>query len=161
MRYYSKHNDHYSETVDMNMKKCQHPLCLPPHVLVQRQPELQQGGGAGAAAAAGEAEGGGGGRGAQRGGAGQPAHPAGHGPQEPQQALPRLAGLGVGGHEVDPLYPNIQRCTLNSAQFYIPGSKQNQKSRCFSKCSFRLVSKVKNVMVNFQLECVKKKGFSR
>lgn len=79
-----------------NLKHC-HPVgvsltvSLPP----QRQPELQQGGRAGAAAAAGEAEGGGGRHGAQRRGAGQPAHPAGHGPQEPEQALPRLAGLGV------------------------------------------------------------------
>lgn len=63
--------------------------------LVQWQPELQQGGGARAAAAAGEAEGGGGGHGAQRGRAGQPAHPTGHGPQQPEQTLPWLAGLGV------------------------------------------------------------------
>ncbi len=62
---------------------------------LQRQSELQQSGGAGAAEAAGEAEGGGGGHGAQRRGAGQPAHPTSHGPQKPQQALPGLAGLGV------------------------------------------------------------------
>ena len=62
---------------------------------LQWQPELQQSGNAGAAEAAGEAEGGGGGDGAQRGGAGQPAHPAGHGPKEPQQTVPGLAGLGV------------------------------------------------------------------
>lgn len=70
-------------------------LINPTLLLLQRQPELQQSGGAGAAEAAGEAEGGGGGHGAQRGGAGQPAHPTSHGPQEPQQAVRRLAGVGV------------------------------------------------------------------
>lgn len=64
-------------------------------LVLQRQPELQQGGGAGSAEAAGEAEGGGGRHGAQRRGAGQPPDPAGLGPQEPKQTLPRLAGLGV------------------------------------------------------------------
>ena len=70
-----------------------------PLSLLQRQSELQQGGGAGAAEAAGEAEGGGGRHGAQCGGAGQPAHPTGHGPQKPQQTLRRVAGLGVAGEE--------------------------------------------------------------
>lgn len=88
-----------------NLKHLKAILLASPHRLLavslppQRQPELQQGGRAGAAAAAGEAEGGGGGHGAQRQGAGQPAHPAGHGPQEPEQALPRLAGLGVEARE--------------------------------------------------------------
>lgn len=68
---------------------------IPTFLVLQRQSELQQGGGAGSAEAAGEAEGGGGRSRAQREGAGQPADPAGPGPQEPQQTLPRLAGLGV------------------------------------------------------------------
>lgn len=71
-------------------KSCKRCVCV-----WQRQSELQQGGRAGAAAAPGEAEGGGGGHGAQCGGAGQPAHPTSHGPQEPQQTLPRVAGLGL------------------------------------------------------------------
>lgn len=79
-------------------KTCFIMSCLLHHlmlVFLQWQSELQQGGRAGAAPAAGEAEGGWRGHSAQRGGASQPAHPTGHGPQKPQQALPRLAGVGV------------------------------------------------------------------
>lgn len=70
-------------------------IFIPRLFVPQRQSELQQSGGEGSVEAAGEAEGSGGRHGAEHRGTGQPPDPTGHGPQKPQQVVPRLAGLGV------------------------------------------------------------------